>query len=251
MRVLIFVPLAPKRPRIYARTLTSIMTQVWNEPCEIVFGKHDHEPLKDEGKYFDLLEKYQLARQMTLDGDYDALFTVECDVILPPFALLKLSQVEADVAYGLYVNRHGRHRWLAFDHIADISGASLSDVPDQAAASWGKVVETEGVGLGCTLIHRRVLEKIPFRVDDPRTANDWHFALDCKAQGFVQKHDLSVVCGHIQGEPDPKIYWPEPDGGYSVQFFDEAMPEPVQLSGGYRIQIDKIGSKELFPVPEA
>lgn len=253
MKVLIYVPLAPITPKIYARSLTSIFAMQWHEPCEIVFGRNDGQGTPgNNGHYPDLTAKYNRGRQMTLDGGYDAMLTVESDMILPPLTLERLSRVDADVAYGLYVSRHGSHKWLAFDHItgAPYTGASLSDVPEEAVLAWGNVRETAGVGLGCTLIHRRVLEKISFRCPDIKVANDWIFSLDCKANGFIQAHDCGVVCGHIQGAPDPKIFWPDPTGKYSVQFFDEAMPESVRLSNKFDLTIHHLGTKELYRAPQ-
>ncbi len=198
MKVLIYCPLNPKTPRVFARTITSIFNLDWPHPMEIVFGKDD-EPVSKP--YNNLTEKYNRARQMTLDGGYDALLTIEADMIVPPDTVKRLAAVDADVAYGLYVSRHGRLIWLAFTAVSEHAGTSISVVPEQARASWGKVIETKGVGMGCTFIHRHVLEAIEFRHPPTTFANDWYFSLDCMEHGFVQKHDMGCVCGHIQGAP--------------------------------------------------
>lgn len=254
MKLLIYVPLAPQTPKIYARSLTSIFAMQWSEPCEIIMGRNDMKqyPGHSEG-YLDLVEKHNRARIMALDGGYDALLFVESDMILPPLTLERLTRIDADVVYGLYVSRHGTHKWLAFDHItADpYYGASLSDDPTLAIEAWGQAVETQGVGMGCTLIKRRVLEQIEFRCPDTKVADDWFFAIDAKEHGFKQVTDCGTVCGHIQGAPDPKIFWPEPDGKYSVQFFDNAMPDTIKMTNGYQVHLSKIGSVELFAPQEA
>lgn len=250
MKILIYVPLAPQTPRIFARCVTSVLSMQWYEPIEIVFGRNDMKDYPDKpAAYADMTAKYNRGRQMALDGGYDALMTIESDMIIPPLALERMTRIDSDVVYGLYVSRHGGRKWLAFDHITDkpYTGASLSDIPEEAARCWGSVRETKGVGMGCTLIHRHVLESIEFRCPDTTVANDWFFALDCAAHGFKQVHDLGVVCGHIQGAPDPKILWAEPNGKYSVQFFENGLPDVVQLSGGYTIDINKFGTTEIFP----
>lgn len=157
--------------------------------------------------------KYNTARKMALDGGYDALFTVEADMILPPLALERMTRIEADVVYGLYVSRHGKHPWLAFSRVTpEIRGSkSFDEYPDLMQAAWGRAVETVGVGMGCTLIWRHVLEAIPFRNTDELIANDWYFSLDLQAGGYMQKHDCGVVCGHIEGD---RVYWPDPLKGY-------------------------------------
>jgi len=40
-----------------------------------------------------------------LDQGFDALLTIEHDMVIPPDALLKLLDTKADVVYGLYVFR--------------------------------------------------------------------------------------------------------------------------------------------------
>jgi hypothetical protein len=184
----------------------------WWHPYEVVFGTDDIEKGKSRSirTYDNILEKYQRAKKMALAGGYDALFTVEADMILPSDTLLRLAQVDADVAYGLYASRHRRHQWLAATQMSEGRGVWLSDDVQTAQAAWGKVIETQGVGMGCTLIRRHVLETVPFRRAKGSFANDWYFSLDLKAKGFVQKHDLGVICGHIAKWPSQRIIWPSP-----------------------------------------
>lgn len=168
---------------------------------------------------------------MTLDGGYDALFLVENDMILPEDALEQLAALDTDVAYGLYVSRHGYNRWLCYTFINEMGGDSLSVNMDRAKSLWGTAFDSSGVGMGCTLIHRRVLEKQAFRYDPTETvADDWLFSLDCIENGFRQTHDLGVVCGHIANPKSPRILWPNPeaDGGVEVEFFDKAQLREVK-----------------------
>jgi len=240
--------MAPKRPKLYARTVQSVMNVIWDVPIEYVFARED---TPTEMPYDNICKKYNQARSIFLAGDYDALWTVESDVIVPPITLERLTRVDTDVAYGLYVSRHGNHRWLAFTHIGEMIGISISDDAINARAAWGQVIETQGVGLGCTLIWRRVLEKIEFRHPSSEVANDWFFALDCQANGFSQKHDLGVVCGHIVPPPSPKILWPDPESPrlHSIEFFEEAPPERIQPGERIEIIIDRLETKGIYAVP--
>jgi hypothetical protein len=55
-----------------------------------------------------------------------------------------------------------------------------------------------GVGFGCTLIRRQVLEAIPFHANPTaRQGPDSAFALDCVRQGVTQLARFDVRCGHI------------------------------------------------------
>lgn len=155
-----------------------------------------------------ILDKFQNGRSLFLAGDYDAMLTIEYDNIVPPDALQRLAKVDADIAYGLYCGRQN-HQWLAFWRLFDNSGITYSKDAPTVQAAWGNIIETCGVGFGCTLIRRHVLEAIPFRiVNGHPCANDWHFALDCINAGFVQKHDCAVIVGHIVSRTPLSIVWP-------------------------------------------
>jgi len=220
MKILLYCPLAPSRPRIYARTMTSIMTMDWPHAMPVVFGRNDT-PVGS--KYVDICAKHNEARQMTLDGNFDALFLVENDMVIPADALTRLTALDADVAYGLYVARHGLHQWLCYTYLGDTGGVSLTPQDELRREVWGKPFASQGVGMGCTLIHRHVLEAFEFRTHpDDDVADDWMFSLDCIAAGFRQVHDLGVVCGHIAKPQSPRILWPDPDaeGGYRIEWFN-------------------------------
>lgn len=159
--------------------------------------------------YENLCAKHNLARQRVLDEGFDALLSVEADMVIPPDALERLAAVDADVAYGLYVSRRV-YMWLLFEKITAKGGESIAATPDRAAALWGQVIPSAGAGFGCTLIHRRVLERIEFRLaPEAPFADDWPFALDVAAAGFRQAHDTAVVCGHVVR--DGLVVWPAID----------------------------------------
>lgn len=217
--VLIYCPIAPSTPKIYGRTLQSIFNLEWPYSTNIVFGRNDN---PRSHKFSDLCAKHNEARQMVLDSNYDALFLVENDMVIPPDALIRLYELDADVAYGLYCNRHGLHNWLAFMAIDGLQGGAFSATKEIRQAVWGKPVETAGVGLGCTVIRRKVLEVIEFRTHpEHKVADDWMFAEDCRAEDFRQCHHFGVHCGHIM--PDGSTLWPSVDapGGYTLEIPDD------------------------------
>lgn len=205
MNILVVCPIY----QAYSQSLQSMLLLDWPTRYDLLMlqGEEDDQP---DG-YARITRKYQHARRQFLAGDYDAMLTVEADMLVPPHALTSLLATGADVAYGLYCWRHAilGYAWSAYSVVGGDSGTggrSLSDDPSEAQRLWGRTVRTQGVGLGCTLIRRNVLEAIDF--DRRGTAsNDWFFALDCQTAGFTQAHDLSVVCGHIQ---DDRIVYPDP-----------------------------------------
>jgi len=239
VKVLAYIPLIPKpdddplKVRIFGRALMGVFRQEWDHEIHYLFDREDF-PVIDN-HYAHLVWRYNKARRMALDGGYDALWTVEADVIVPQDALVKLAALEADVAYGLYMNRHSRKVWLCATELTYERGRFLSADPEQARAAWGSAVESRGVGMGCTLISRHVLEAIEFRhMPGPGhghgNANDWYFAIDCQDQAFHQMHHLGVVCGHITMKPAPMILWPDPDAEllYSFEPLPGVVIEPLE-----------------------
>lgn len=248
-KILVYVPMNPTTPKIYGRTIMSILRMKWDEPFDIVFGRHDRD--RPPGSYKehceDVAVKYNRARELALAGGYDAMLTIEADMIVPMLTLERLTRVEADVAYGLYVSRHGKHQWLAFSFLNKKRGISMWEDedygPEFCKEAWGKVVETMGVGHGCTLIWRHVLEKIPFRFTKGRSYGaDWHFSVDLIWNEFMQAHDLGVVCGHIDGGPQPVIYWPDPDalGGYTLELMDPEQFKAIPKEDSVTVYVNAV-----------
>lgn len=193
---------ANQRPFYFPRAIESILSLRHS-------GQLDHYMPSggDDNPEQSITRKYQDARMLCLDGGYDALLLAESDMVLQPDTLERLTAVKADIAYGLYCVRHGSHEWTAMLELQTHKTVSISTQPEQARQSWGKVIEVAGVGHGCTLIHRRVLECFDFR-SRPGFYPDWLFAIDAQYHGFKQCCDTGVICGHMTRENT--ILWPDP-----------------------------------------
>lgn len=166
-------------------------------------------PYGAEGRHKNTLHQYQQARKQALEGGYDALLTVEHDMLIPEDALIKLWKSKGDVVYGLYVLRHGAGVVNCMRHIEGSPNidSSLSLYPkDYHRADRHGWVRCSGVGMGCTLIRRNALEAIPFRqADEGSYAPDWMLSTDCVRQKFLQICRFDVKCGHIDNGID---IWP-------------------------------------------
>lgn len=209
----------------------------WSDQIDYWFTANDN-PF--DRPYENILHQYTKARDRALTGGYDALFTVESDMIVPPDALQSLLACESGVAYGLYVFRHTRHNWSAYTSIAERSGRSISEDAYWAKAVWGTVQDVSGVGLGCTVIRREVLESVPFRLFDDapdKTSCDWAFAYDCDQAGITQRCDLGVVCGHQSYKPYPMIIWPDPNEPklYRRETLDGVTMKPIQAGDQFHV----------------
>lgn len=207
MKVLVATPVM--RGRLMTRAWLSWYQMAWDGQLDFyqtIGGDYASTP------YDNVVRKYNQIRDVVLADGYDGLMTVESDMIVPQDALQRLAAVDADVAYGLYVWRHGMPFWTAYVDLKADSGTPISVFPERAKEAWGQVIDVQGVGHGCTLIHRHVLEGLDFKwTPGEFGCCDWHMSLDCLKLGFTQKCDLGVVCGHIATDPVKKILWPDPD----------------------------------------
>jgi hypothetical protein len=236
MKVLVFTPINPNFPRLWGRTVQSIFRLRWNGPLDwhFVAGDNPH-----DAPYDNITHNYNRARKAALEGGYDALLCVEADMIVPVDALEKLVACDSDVAYGLYVWRHGRRKWSAYTAVETRYGKSLSEDVERAKQEWGGVVDVAGVGLGCTLIRRKVLAGIDFRMGDEKQVScDWYFALDCQEAGYSQRAHLGVVCGHQSMHPWPQIVWPSNEGRlYYVESLEPPIEKRLEKGDSVSVQV--------------
>jgi len=200
MEVLLFCP----TNELFGVTLQSIWGLEWKEPLHLLFTRDNPHPRGREN----IIHGYMAGRAAFLAGDYDAMLTVESDMIIPPDALQRLAALEVDVAYSLYCWRD-RPGWNATLGVREDGwpGQFLSDDPTAARAAWGKVIAVTGLGFGCTLIRRRVLEAVEFHLEDEEVP-DSMLARAGNLQGWSQVCDMRVVCGHVK-RPFWTL-WPDP-----------------------------------------
>lgn len=195
-------------------TVQRTFVQDWDAPLDFLFLRGN----TTDDTYQAVTDKYNRARDQVLAGGYDAMLTIEADMIVPPDALTKLAALGADVAYGLYCWRHppGLGLWNCYPVVSPNRGFSVTNIPEEARACWGQIAIVAGLGLGCTLIQRQVLEAGPFhhaeggRDRDIPVHCDWMLSEDCQRLGFTQAMDLSVVCGHIMPGTPRMAVWPDP-----------------------------------------
>lgn len=198
--VLVFCPVHPQKglhplTRQALDSLTYPLKDVW-----LSYGDNPYygfNVLTDGNS--NVLHNYQKARQIFLSGSWDYLMTIESDMVPPPDVIERLLYIKADVAYSLYCFRGKLRRWSAYTELHPGWGTSLSAVPYEALDLFGQVVEVAGIGLGATLIKRRVLEKLDFHGIHGFACDGW-FAIDCQKEGFAQMCDTGLISGHIDGD---------------------------------------------------
>ena len=225
--VMVFTPVYKLDPR----TVDAIMALEWDGPLTFVFQRDNPKPTPEGATERERhavgvanhLHQYQKGRETFLRGDYDALLVIEDDMIPPPDALKRLAAVMAKnrsckVVHGVYEYRHGvkvvniLKRYYPWPKQARNPGESLSTQPGQLKDAQRKgVIDCSGSGLGCILIDREVVERIPFD-EHPRDKEcyfDFPWTMAVYQHPYRMMADMSVECGHIDESGEvlmPKVY---------------------------------------------
>lgn len=182
-----------------------------------------------------VLAQYQAIRDDFLGGTWDALLTVEHDMVLPADTLAKLPAANAPVVYGVYLLRHGSLVLNAWEYNGDRNlGESLT--LRRRSVSPGAVVRVSGVGFGCTLMRRDVVERLPFHDGgDEGQSPDIPFARDCLRAGVTQMAHFGVLCGHVDGDPvsptHGRVLWPFEDDRMAERKVTAAQTVTVNVGG--------------------
>lgn len=143
-------------------------------------------------------------RDYALKNDYDYLMFVDSDVMLPKNAVVFLHSTKADVVSGVYLNAFelGGKKVIAPVLFKDLGNGECQLYTYEGVAG-GEIVDIGAAGLGCSLISRKVLEKVPFRSFNnfDSGGEDMAFYVDARAKGFKTVANLAVKCVH---RPYPK-----------------------------------------------
>jgi hypothetical protein len=234
MSILVFTPTYENLMR--PETVKSIKAQETDIPFVWEIGHNNPYPGR---KMANVIAQYSMAREMLLDSNHDALLTVEHDMILPKDTIQKLYETNSPVVYGVYMLRHGTRTINAWQYINNKNlGMSLSLYPNELRKAYQDGwVEVSGVGWGCTLIRRHVLEKLKIYSNEDHDAGDLTFSRNCLMNGFKQVARFDVPCGHII--PSGIVLDPFKDGGivrriYALQTINVMIDEQSkQLKKGH------------------
>ena len=205
MDVLVFTPVY----RLEPETVLGLMRLEWDRPLSILLqldnpnggGREDHS------------HQYQRGRELFLSGPYEAMLVLESDILPPADTLKRLAELQADVAYGCYVFRSGTpvvNILEKYPQKARNMGESLTVRGLWQEAKDKGVIECSGAGLGCILIKRKVLEKIPFELVGAGHC-DWNWTEDVYRAGFSMMADTGVICGHKdvgREDSEGEVLWP-------------------------------------------
>lgn len=152
----------------------------------------------DERSKIRLTNSQNLLRDKFLEGDYEYMFMLEQDLIPPTDIIEKLMFHNKDVVGGwYYITSSPRpclsREWTLID-------MKFSPVPPlMIDMSKERLMKCFLGSFGCTLIKRKVLEKIRFKVYHKfiQHADTW-FYFDCEKNGFEVYTDTDLLIPHFQ-----------------------------------------------------
>lgn len=182
-----------------------------------------------------VLHMYRKVWRKAVAEGYDALWTVEHDIVLPEQAALHLAATPGDVVYGLYLIGMGTMVLNAFEYVGnDRMGESLSLYPEKVAAARKRgVLRVSGAGWGCTWIRKAALQAItPPDEYKPNPPFDLALAHMAMRLGLRLYMNMMVVCGHIKGG---RTLWPFQDGMEPIEHSGFSWPIDGQDIPTYKI----------------
>lgn len=133
-------------------------------------------------------------------GDYEYLFSVDSDIVLPKDTLTKMIAHDKDIVSGVYIQRKANreipeiYRWKD-SHLTNVTLDELKPHGLQ---------KIDACGFGCVLIKAHVIKTMPYphfvyEMDHMTAApsEDVYFAMKAAHYNFSLYVDSTIMCGHI------------------------------------------------------
>jgi FkbM family methyltransferase len=130
--------------------------------------------------------------------NYDYLFSVDSDIVLPKDSLIKMIAADVDIISGLYIQRTDTPTLELYKHTGEnIHIDELMGIPD--------IFEVSACGMGCCLIKGELFRKMPYPHFKYRSAinhaetlsEDVYFCLSAAQHGYKTWADKTIICDHI------------------------------------------------------
>ena len=149
---------------------------------------------------------YQIDQVRNLIADwaknYDYLFSVDSDIVLPKDCLTKMLSEKFDIISGMYIQRNENEQILEIYRKNDLGGITNVNLCDVMPAGFHEV---DGCGFGCVLINCNVIRSIEYPHFVYRSAinhkdtfsEDIYFCQKAKEVGARIWVDSTIVCEHI------------------------------------------------------
>jgi len=149
-----------------------------------------------------ITESQNKLRDYFLAGDYDYFFSLECDNFPPPNIIEFMLSFKKDNFNIPYFLKRGDDQCLGVQKsVINYQGFCSNKVlspTDSLTQFDGRVKPYFAPSLGCSLLSRRLMEKIPFRVSNtnPYAFSDSYFHWDSNKLGIKPYVHMGQLCKH-------------------------------------------------------
>lgn len=140
----------------------------------------------------------------SIRNNFDYLFCVDSDIILPPDALVSLLESKQDIVSGLYVQR--RQEEMIPEVYEKTSTGGLKNIDFKTIPlNSPQLISIAGCGFGCVLLSQKVLTTLKYphfeyhpSIDFKGTVSeDVDFCIKATQAGFPIYLNSKVLCDHI------------------------------------------------------
>ena len=142
-----------------------------------------------------------LLRDYMLKNNYDYYFSMDQDTIPPGNVIERLMKHDKDIVSGVYFNFHmvnGKPIEMPMVFVDYDDETEMMKYVEMRQLAKPQLMNVSAFGMGCVLIKRQVMEKIPFRYDEKKGGfEDVFFCYDARKLGFGLYVDTNVRCDHI------------------------------------------------------
>lgn len=158
--------------------------------CEIVFRLDRGTPNENQS----IKKQREFARQLAVNREATHLLFIDADTIPPLDVLPRLLEHHTSVTGALYYGR--------LNNTGNVKRAvAWIQGDDNQSFLRQKLVEVDGMGLGCTLLDRQAFTSFSFD-DWGDPSDDWPAFQALKQNGFKVMLDTTLVCKHYRTETD-------------------------------------------------
>lgn len=184
----------------YAKFLTKLYTK--GHVAHVPRGENSRSALANSSNYL---------REKVLRGGYDYLLMLESDVFPPTDVIERLMAHGKSVAGACYIIGDGVHETPCLFRVRKTEMHGIGGTELLPPSEWENyrnkgLKPIHGMGVGCVLIHKSILERFPFwysSADDARMASvkhrrhpDVYFYLDLHNNGIQAYVDTDIWCQH-------------------------------------------------------
>ena len=136
--------------------------------------------------------------ERALNGEYDYVFMIDSDMVLPEDTLLRLLAHKKGIVSGLCFKRRFPYEPACLSICRVVNNKAIH----QNVVDWTpkQLIQVEGVGSACILINTDVytmIEEGKWYMPTLEFSEDYSFCIRARDKGFKVFVDTSLVIGHI------------------------------------------------------